>query len=105
MTSSTKATLWSALLVNLIELLGMVIMAWIMVIRRGERPERVGESDMMRDDTSSAVQWAMNCRRGKDDPRIGGLVRFLVVLEVEGGWGLQANQVKGRESNLSSQTE
>ena len=53
--------------INVLELLGMVLTAYVMIVIRGEVADREGEAVLMRGDNASAVQWVLNCKGGKDD--------------------------------------
>ena len=87
--------------INVLELLGMVMTAFVMIVIRKDRPGRVGEPVLMRGDSSSAVQWVKNCKGGKGEVRSGGMMRILGVLEQIGGWCFQAKHVRGVENGLA----
>ena len=54
---------------------------------------------LVRGDNSSAVQWVINCKRGRGDQvRTGALMRMLEALETEGGWCFQAKHVRGLDN-------
>ena len=51
--------------INILVLLGMVMTAYVMTVIKKDRPAKEGESVRMRGDSSSAVQWVINCGGGK----------------------------------------
>ena len=72
--------------INLLELMSMVMAAYVMVVMKGDRPEKEGATVLMRGDDSSAVQWVINCKGGRrDEMRTGALIRMLAALEMQGG--------------------
>ena len=54
------------LYINVLELMGMVMTAYVMIVIRRDRPAKEGESVVMRGDSSSAVQWVINCGERRD---------------------------------------
>ena len=88
--------------INLLELMGVVVSAYVLVELTVDRPERKGEAVMMRADNTSAVGWVKKCRGGKkDNARVGALMRWLGVLESKGDWCFQAKHVPGVENTLA----
>ena len=87
--------------INVLELLGMVMTAFVMIVIKKDKPGRVGEPVLMRGDSSSAVQWVKNCKGGKGEVRSGGMMRFFGVLEQIGGWCFQVKHVRGVENRLA----
>ena len=79
--------------INVLELLGMVIQAWALVVGAGSRPQFGGENVLMLGDNMAAVHWISKCRRGKE-PRSGTLMRMLGCLEMRSGWYFRAKHVK-----------
>ena len=74
----------------------MVVTAYVMVVMRGDRPDREGATVMMRGDNSSAVQWVINCKGGgKEKVRTGALMRMLGALETQGGGVFRPNTQGG----------
>ena len=68
--------------INILELMAMVVTAYVMFVMRGDRPEKKGATVLMRGDNSSAVQWVINCEGGgREEVRPGALMRMLEVLE------------------------
>jgi len=80
--------------INVLELLGMVVSAWVLVSSCAERPSAMGDCVLLRGDNEAAVQWVRRCRGGKE-PRSGALMRLLGVLEVSSGWHFDALHVRG----------
>ena len=52
--------------INVLELMGMVMTAYVMIVIRRDRPAKEGESVLMRGGSSSAVQWVINCGERRD---------------------------------------
>ena len=80
--------------VNVLELLGMAVTAWVFVISCAERPSATGDCVLLRGDNEATVHWVRRCRRGRE-PRSGALMRLLGVLEMSSGWHFDATQVQG----------
>ena len=76
--------------INVLELLGMVVSAWVLVSLCAERPAALGDCVLLRGDNEAAVEWVRRCRGGKE-PRSGALMRLLGVLELSSGWHFDAN--------------
>ena len=75
---------WNDLSVKVLELLDMVVTAWIFVTQSDARPSYARHTVLMRGDNMSAIQWVSKCRGGKE-PRSGALMRLLGCLEVGSG--------------------
>ena len=71
--------------INALELLGMLVGAWVFVVGQRRRPASAGYCVLLRGDNESSVAWIQRCRGGKE-PRSGALMRLLGVLEVSSGW-------------------
>ncbi|CAB1108020.1 unnamed protein product [Ectocarpus sp. CCAP 1310/34] len=52
--------------IYVLEVMAMVMTAYVMVISRGDRPEREGEAVMMRADNESAVSWVKKWGEGEE---------------------------------------
>ena len=88
--------------INILELMAMVMTAYVVVAMRGDKPDREGATVLMLGDNSSAVQWVINCKRGrKEKVRAGALVRILGALETKGGCCFQAQHMRGVDSRLA----
>lgn len=88
--------------INLLELLGMIMTAWVMVVVERQRPDVPGETALLRGDNTSAVHWVNSGGVGmRRDPRAGGLLRLLGSIELSGGWGFDAMHVKGTNNYLA----
>ena len=48
--------------INISELMAMVMTAYVIIVMRGDKPDREGATVLMRGDNSSAVQWVINCK-------------------------------------------
>ena len=80
--------------INVLELLGMVVSAWVLVSPCAERPAALGDCVLLRGDNEAAVEWVRRCRGGKE-PRSGALMRLLGVLELSSRWHFDAKHVRG----------
>ena len=88
--------------INVLELLGMLTTAFVMIVIRKHGPGTVGEAVLMRGDSSSAVQWVKNCKRGKWKVRSGGTMTvFGGVTADRGVVLLQAKHVRGVDNGLT----
>ena len=71
--------------INLLEVMAMVMAAYVMVDMRGDRPVRKGEAVLMRADNEAAVAWVKRCRGGgKKQARVGALMTMMGALEARG---------------------
>ena len=70
--------------IDLLELLGMVVTAWVMLELVGDRADEKGEVILMRGDNTAAVSWISRCG-GARDKRACLLMRMLGCLEIKGG--------------------
>ena len=82
---------WNDLSINVLELLGMVVTAWIFVTQSDAQPSYARDTVLMKGDNMSAVQWVSK-RKGGREPRSGALMRLLGRLEVGSGWCFDALQ-------------
>ena len=56
--------------INVLELLGMVISAWVLVSSCTESPSATGDCVLQRGDNDGAVHWVRRCRGGKNRGRV-----------------------------------
>ena len=64
--------------INLIEVVAMVMTAYVMIDMKGEIPRRRGEAVLMRADNEAAVTWVRRYRGGgKKQARAGALMRIM----------------------------
>ena len=82
------------LCINVLELLGMVVPAFVLVSSCADRPSAAGDCVLLRGDNEAAAHWLRRCRGGLI-PRPGSLMRLLGVLEVSSGWHFEATHVRG----------
>jgi len=87
----------SSVTINLLELVGMVMNAWVMHELVGDRPESAGDPILVRGDNFAAVTWSQKCG-GARDKRAGLMMRTLGRLEVKGGWRYDAKHIPGVEN-------
>ena len=85
--------------INVLELFGMVLMAWVFVREEKMQPRHGHDCLLMRGDNSSACSWVAKCRGGKE-PRSGALMRILGCLEFTSGWCFESLHVKGEDNNF-----
>ena len=72
--------------IDLLEVMAMVMAAYVMVDMKRERPRIRGETVLMRADNEAAVTWVRLRRRGgKKQARVGALTRITGALEAKGG--------------------
>ena len=71
--------------VNVLERLGMVKSAFVVVSSCADRPSATGDCALLRGDDEAPVRWGRRCQWGLE-PRYGALMRLLGVLEVSSGW-------------------
>ena len=86
--------------INVLELLGMVIGAWVFLVQANTKPSYVRDSIRMRGDNSSAVAWVNKCRGGKE-PRSGALIRILGCLEIGSDWHFDSTHVAGEQNTTA----
>ena len=89
--------------INLLELVGVVLTAWVMHELVGDRLEFKGGGIMMRGDNFAAVTWANRCG-GARDKRAGLMMRMLGRLEIQGGWRYDAKHISGVQGTLAQGT-
>ena len=76
--SASTAAAHKTLSTNLLELLAMVVNAYVMVVEQHDVPKISGEPVLMRGDHSSAGTWVNRCG-GTEDPRASFIMRWLEV--------------------------
>ena len=86
--------------INVLELLGMVVIARAFVVHAGAKPEYDCQSILLRGDNQSAIHWINQCRAGRE-PRSAALMRMLGWLEVRSAWCFCARHVKGVKNTLA----
>ena len=80
--------------VNVLERLGMVVSAFVLVFSCADRPSATGGCALLRRHNEAAVHWLRRCRRGLE-PRSDGLMRLLGILEVSLEWHSEATHGRG----------
>lgn len=86
--------------INVLELLGMVVGAWMFLIQAQTRPTYARDSIRLRGDNSSAVAWVNKCRGGKE-PRSGALMRVLSYLEMGSDWHFDSRHIAGAKNTIA----
>ena len=79
--------------INVLEHLGMVVSAIVLVSSCADRPSATGDCALLRGGNKAAVHWVRQCRGGLE-PRSGALMRLLGVLELSSGWRFEATHVR-----------
>lgn len=90
----------SSVTINLLELVGMVVTAWVMHDLVGDRPESKGDAILMRGDNVAAVTWSNRCG-GARDKRACLMMRMLGRLEITGGWRYDAKHIPGVKNTIA----
>lgn len=90
----------SAITINTLELVGMVITSWVVQMIVGDKPSEEGQSILMRGDNVSAVSWVNRCG-GSRDRRAGLLMRMLGRMEMQNQWCHVAKHIPGRHNTLA----
>ena len=80
--------------INMLERLGMVVSAFVLVFSCADRPSATGGCALLRRHNEAAVHWLRRCRRGLE-PRSDGLMRLLGILEVSLEWHSEATHGRG----------
>ena len=96
--AETKET--SAITINLLELTGMFMTAWVVHIIVEDRPQTAGDAVLLRGDNVSAVSWVNECG-GAKDRRAGILMRILGRMEIASGWCHIAKHIPGLDNTLA----
>ena len=91
----------SSITINLLELLGVVVTAWVMLELVGDRVDEKGDPILMRGDNTAAVSWISRCG-GARDKRACLLMRMLGRLEIKGGWNHTAKHFPGVRDALAN---
>ena len=79
---------------NALELLGMVMSAYMLVVVCGERPVGSRDCVLLRGGDEAAVHWVRHWRGGKE-PLPGTLVCLRGAIELAGGWHFDSLHVPG----------
>ena len=80
--------------INLLELIGMMMSAFVMQITGNDRPEYAGDTVLLRGDNVSAVSWMNRCG-GARDKRATLVMRIVGRLEMTSGWSHKAKHIPG----------
>lgn len=86
--------------INVLELLGMVAAAWVLIVQQRHVPVSAGDCIQLRGDNEASVAWIERCRGGRE-PRSGALMRMLGAIEVSSGWLFQSSHVPGVLNSLA----
>ena len=74
--SNKHVTGFNDIRINVLELLDMLVGAWMLVVAERRRSVTAGDSVLLRGDNEPNVAWIWRCRGGKE-PRFGALMRML----------------------------
>ena len=80
--------------INLLELIGMMLSAFVMQITENDRPEYAGDTVLLRGDNVSAVSWLNRCG-GARDKRAALVMKIMGRLELTSGWSHKAKHIPG----------
>ena len=80
--------------INMLELVGMMMSAFVMQIAENDRPEYAGDTILLRGDNVSAVSWLKRCGGGRDK-RAALVMRIMGRLEITSGWSHKAKHIPG----------
>jgi hypothetical protein len=86
--------------INLLELYGMIMTAYVMIVVEGMRPGPGGGTILLRGDNQAAIWWILSAG-GRAEPRVGVMCRILSALEVFSGWTFKANHIKGSYNTIA----
>ena len=89
-----KCAKHSAISIIVLELLAMVITAYVMVVQKSNHSNVEGARVVMLDDHVSAVTW-VNKYGGTRDPRAAFLMRYLGRIEICAGWCFELRIFQG----------
>ena len=78
--------------INLLELIGMMMSAFVMQITENDRPECARDTVLLRGDNVSAVSWLNRCD-GARDKRAALVMRIMGRLEITCGWSHEAKHI------------
>lgn len=95
-----RCAMHNAISINLLELLAMVMTAYMMVVKKSDHSNIVGAPVVMLGDNVSAVTWVNKCG-GTRDPRAAFLMRYLGRIEMRAGWCFEAAHIPGVENVLA----
>ena len=90
----------SDITINLLELAGMFMTAWVVQMILKDRPVEEGQSVLMRGDNVSAVSWTNRCG-GSRDRRASLIMRLMGRMEISCGWCHVAKHIPGRKNTLA----
>ena len=87
--------------INLLELVGRVVTAQVMLESVGDRPDAAGASILMRSNNMTSVLWVSRSSSGATDERSFFLMIMLGRLDLAGGWYHTETPIRGVH-NLSA---
>ena len=81
--------------INLLELIGMMMSAFVMQITENDRPEYAGDRVLLRGDNVSAVSWLNRCGGAREKRAALLVMRIMGRLEITSGWSHKAKHIPG----------
>ena len=87
--------------INVLELLEMVMTAFMMIVNRRDRPGRVGEPVLIWGYSWPAVQWVKNCKWGKSGSETGKNDESFGGIGADKGMVLPGKEREGRGERVS----
>ena len=91
----------SSITINLLEMLGMVVAARVMLELVEEKADTKGDPILMRGDSTSAVSWISPCGGVRDKRACLLMMRMLGRLEIKGGCNHTAKHIPGVRNTLA----
>ena len=86
-----------AITINLLELCGMVVTAYVTQVILQDRPDTQGDPVLLRGDNVAAVSWINRCG-GSHNRRASLAMRLLGRLEITSGWSHDAKHIPGAQN-------
>ena len=83
-----------AIIINLLELCGMVLTAFVTQVILQDRPETKGDPVLLRGENVTVVSWVNRCG-GSCDKRASLAMRLLSRLEITSGWSHAPKHIPG----------
>ena len=80
--------------INGLELMVMVMIGYVVIVIRKERPANEEESVLTSGNSLSVVQLVIDRAGAKEEEQSGGTIMIMRVLERIGGWSFQAKHVR-----------
>ena len=86
--------------INVLELLGMVMAAYVFAVQLQHQPQMPGDAVLLRGDNNSAVHWLQKAG-GARDARAQALTRLMGVIAITSGWRFKSKHIPGVDNILA----